>query len=186
MCLCLIKDQVQVVGPAGPLVAVAGEDLVLPCSLKPAISAVDMTVEWSRLHGSDTLVHLYTDHEDRNEKQIQSYRGRTALFKEKLQKGNTSLKLSRVRVFDEGQYKCFIHNKNWQDDVTVEVRVEAVGTEPVITVTGCDDSGRRSLSCESTGWHPEPVVFWLNSEGKGLPAEDTETVRDTEFFSVKQ
>ncbi|XP_030632591.1 butyrophilin subfamily 1 member A1-like, partial [Chanos chanos] len=179
------SHQFQVVGPAGPLVTIAGEDLVLPCSLKPNISAVDMTVEWFRLHGSETLVHLYTDHEDRNENQIQSYRGRTALFKEELQKGNTSLKLSRVRVSDEGQYKCLIENQNWQDDVTVEVIVEAVGTEPVITVTDCDYSGRRSLSCESTGWSPEePDVFWLNSEGEILSAEDTQTDRDMEGFSV--
>ncbi|XP_030632584.1 butyrophilin subfamily 1 member A1-like [Chanos chanos] len=187
MNLFLIPEQFQVVGPAGSLVAVAGEDLVLPCSLKPNISAVDMTVEWSRPHGSDTLVHLYTDHEDRNERQIESYRGRTALFKEELQKGNTSLKLSRVRVSDEGEYKCLIDNKSWQDDVTVEVIVEVVGTDPVITVTGCDDSGRLSLLCETSGWYPEePDVLWLNSEGEILPAQDTETDEDIEGFNVKQ
>ncbi|XP_030632597.1 butyrophilin subfamily 3 member A3-like, partial [Chanos chanos] len=174
------------VGPAGPLVAVAGEDLVLPCSLKPNISAVDMTVEWSRLHGSDTLVHLYTDHEDRNERQIQSYRGRTPLFKEELQKGNTSLKLSRVRVSDEGEYKCLIDNKSWQDDVTVEVIVEVLGSRPVISMEGYDHSGRLSLLCESKGWRPEPDVLWLDSNGDVLPAENTETVRDTEGFNVKQ
>ncbi|XP_030632628.1 butyrophilin subfamily 1 member A1 [Chanos chanos] len=182
----LVTNQFQVVGPAGPLVAVAGEDLVLPCSLKPNISAVDMTVEWSRLHGSDTLVHLYTDHEDRNEKQIQSYRERTALFKEELQKGNTSLKLFKVRVSDEGEYKCLIDNKNWQDDVTVEVRVEAVGTHPAISMEGYDHSGRLSLLCETKGWNPEPEILWLNSEGDSLPAENTETDRDTEGFNVKQ
>ncbi|XP_030632618.1 butyrophilin-like protein 2 [Chanos chanos] len=179
-------NQFQVVGPAGPLVAVAGEDLVLPCSLKPSISAVDMTVKWSRPHGSETLVHLYTDHEDRNERQIQSFRGRTALFKEELQKGNTSLKLSRVRVSDEGQYKCLIDNKSWQDDVTVVVRVEAVGTHPVISMEGYDHSGRLSLLCETKGWNPEPEVLWLDNEGDSLPAENTETVRDTEGFCVKQ
>ncbi|XP_030632643.1 butyrophilin subfamily 3 member A3-like [Chanos chanos] len=176
----------QVVGPADPLVAVAGEDLVLPCSLKPNISAVDMTVEWSRIHGSDTLVHLYTDHEDRNERQIQSYRERTALFKEELQKGNTSLKLSRVRVSDEGKYKCFIDSKSHYDDITVEVIVEAVGTHPVISMEGYDHSGRLSLLCETKGWNPEPGIMWLDSERVVLPAENTETVRDTEGFYVKQ
>ncbi|XP_030632638.1 butyrophilin subfamily 2 member A2-like [Chanos chanos] len=182
----VLPNQFQVVGPVGPLVAVAGEDLVLPCSLKPNISAVDMTVEWSRLHGSDTLVHLYTDHEDRNERQIESYRRRTALFKEELQRGNTSLKLSRVRVSDEGKYKCLIDSKSHYDDITVEVIVEAVGTHPVVSMEGYDHSGRLSLLCETKGWNPEPEILWPDSEGDSLPAENTETVRDTEGFYVKQ
>ncbi|XP_030632644.1 uncharacterized protein LOC115814065 [Chanos chanos] len=181
------SDQFKVVGPAGPLVAVAGEDLALPCSLKPNISAVDMTVQWFRPHGSDTLVHLYTDHEDRNENQIQSYRRRTALFKEELQKGNTSLKLFNVRVSDEGKYKCLIESKSQYDDISVEVIVEVVGTHPMIYMEGYDHSGRLSLLCETKGWHPkEPEVLWLNSEGNVLPAENTETDRDTEGFYVKQ
>uniref|UniRef100_A0A671UVL8 Ig-like domain-containing protein n=1 Tax=Sparus aurata TaxID=8175 RepID=A0A671UVL8_SPAAU len=33
------------------------------------------------------------------------------------------------------------------------------------------------LVCKSTGWYPEPEVFWLDGEGNLLPAEDRETVR---------
>ncbi|KAG9274458.1 hypothetical protein AMEX_G11377 [Astyanax mexicanus] len=114
----------MVVGPDAPLVAVAGEVLVLPCSIQPNTSAVDMTVEWFRLDAADRFVHLYENHRDINEKQDQFYRGRTALFREKLQKGNTSLRLSDVRVSDEGAYKCFIKDKSWYDDITVQVTVE--------------------------------------------------------------
>uniref|UniRef100_A0A3B4EIB2 Ig-like domain-containing protein n=1 Tax=Pygocentrus nattereri TaxID=42514 RepID=A0A3B4EIB2_PYGNA len=99
----------KIVGPVEPLVVEAGEDLVLPCSLQPNISAVDMTVEWIRtdLSESSTVVHLYKDHKNTNDKQMKSYRGRTALFKEELQKGNTSLKLSAVQPSDEGVYQCY-------------------------------------------------------------------------------
>uniref|UniRef100_A0A3B4DV23 Ig-like domain-containing protein n=1 Tax=Pygocentrus nattereri TaxID=42514 RepID=A0A3B4DV23_PYGNA len=100
------SDNFKVVGPAAPLVAEAGEDLVLPCSVKPSIS-VDMTVEWVRtdLSESSSVVHLYKDHKDTNDKQMKSYRGRTALFKEELQKGNTSLKISAVQPSDQGAYQ---------------------------------------------------------------------------------
>ncbi|XP_030635152.1 butyrophilin subfamily 1 member A1-like [Chanos chanos] len=57
----MVPDRFQVVGPDGPLVVGAGEDVILPCSLKPNISAVDMRVEWFRLLTSDSLVHLYKD-----------------------------------------------------------------------------------------------------------------------------
>ncbi len=112
-------------GPAGPVLAVAGEDVILPCSVKPNISVVDMRVEWFRLDLRDSqLVHLYEDHVDRNTDQIQSYRGRTELNHQELQRGDASLKLSSVRVSDEGLYKCFIQSKSRSDDATVNVSVE--------------------------------------------------------------
>uniref|UniRef100_A0A671PV15 Uncharacterized protein n=1 Tax=Sinocyclocheilus anshuiensis TaxID=1608454 RepID=A0A671PV15_9TELE len=120
-------EQYEVVGPAEPVFAVAGEDAILPCSVKPSISVVDMRVEWFRLDLKDSQpVHLYEDHEDRNTDQIQSYRGRTKLIHQELQRGDASLKLSSVRVSDEGLYKCFIQSRSWYDDATVNVRVEVV------------------------------------------------------------
>ncbi|KAL6480996.1 hypothetical protein MHYP_G00090760 [Metynnis hypsauchen] len=122
-----VAENFKVVGPAAPLVAEAGEDLVLPCSLQPNISAVDMRVEWFRLHETHTVVHVYEGHEDRNEYQMESYRGRTALFKEELKKGNTSLKLSALQPSDEGAYKCYIESMSVTDDVTVYVEVKGKG-----------------------------------------------------------
>ncbi|KAI5609352.1 butyrophilin-like protein 3, partial [Silurus asotus] len=175
----------EVVGPADPLVAVAGEDLVLPCFIKSNTSVVDMRVEWFKLDVKDSLVHLYEEHEDRNKNQAPSYRKRTSLFKEELQKGNASLKLSALRVSDEGEYKCFIEDKSQYDDITVNVIVEAQGSHLVIRMENYDNSGGINLVCESRGWKPEPRILWLNKEGDTLPAEDTQIHRDTEGFSVK-
>ncbi|XP_072544098.1 butyrophilin subfamily 1 member A1-like [Salminus brasiliensis] len=184
-CLDSRSDCFKVVGPDVPLFVEAGKDLVLPCSIKPNTSAVDMRVEWFRLDVVDTLVHLYENHKEMSGGQDQSYRGRTALFREELQKGNASLRLSDVRVSDEGRYKCFIKDKSWYDDIIVRVTVEALGTQPVITMEGYDSSGGISLVCESGGWNPEPEVLWLDREGVTLTAEATETHRDTEGFRVK-
>ncbi|KAL7846200.1 hypothetical protein AOLI_G00243920 [Acnodon oligacanthus] len=121
-----MSENIKLVGPAAPLVVEAGEDLVLPCSLQPNISAVDMMVEWIRpdFSGADKLVHLYKYHKDTNDKQMKSYRGRTALFKEELQKGNTSLKLSKVQPTDQGVYQCYIESESWYDDIVVHVEVK--------------------------------------------------------------
>ncbi|KAM9500057.1 butyrophilin subfamily 1 member A1-like isoform 2-T2 [Clarias gariepinus] len=179
-------EQFKVVGPEAPLVAVAGVDLVLPCFIKPNTSAVDMTVEWVRLDGMGSLVHLYEDHEDRNINQAQLYRGRTSLFKEKLQEGNTSLKLSAVQVSDDGKYKCLIEGKSWYDDITIQVIVEVLGSQPVITMENYDASRGINLVCKSRGWNPAPVVLWLDNNGDILPAEETQIHRETEGFSVKR
>ncbi|KAL0194930.1 hypothetical protein M9458_008502, partial [Cirrhinus mrigala] len=156
----------EVVGAADPVFAVAGEDVILPCSVKLKTSVVNMRVGWFRLDQKDSqLVHLYENHEDRNTDQIQSYRGRTKLNHQELQRGNASLKISSVRVSDEGRYKCIIQSTSWYDDATLNVSVEAVGRPPVITVDGVDHSGGLHLHCESEGWYPEPDLEWLDSEG---------------------
>ncbi|KAG7330442.1 hypothetical protein KOW79_006664 [Hemibagrus wyckioides] len=179
------SEHLHVVGAEATLVAVAGEDLVLPCFIKPNTSAVDMRIQWGKVNVEDSLVYLYRDQKDRNEKQAQSYRGRTTLFKEKLQEGNASLKLSDLRVSDEGTYKCFVEDKSWSDHITVKVIVEVPGSHPLIKMESYDHSGGINLVCESSGWNPEPEVLWLNVEGVTLPAEDTQIHKDSEGFSVK-
>ncbi|XP_053089124.1 butyrophilin subfamily 1 member A1-like isoform X3 [Pangasianodon hypophthalmus] len=149
-------------------------------------SAVDMTVEWMRLEEVASLVHLYKDQKEKNEKQAQPYKGRTSLFKEELQKGNASLKLSALRVSDEGEYKCLIEDKSWYDDITVHITVKVLGSHPVITMESYDNSGGINLVCESRGWNPEPEVLWMDREGATLPAEATQIHRDTEGFIVKR
>ncbi|XP_053353358.1 butyrophilin subfamily 1 member A1-like isoform X2 [Clarias gariepinus] len=179
-------EQLKLVGPEASLYAVAGENLVLPCFIKPNTSAVDMTVEWLRIEEMPLLVHRYRNHEDRYEKQTPSYRGRTSLFKEELKKGNASLKLSPVQASDEGKYKCLIEDKSWYDDIIVHIMVEAQGSHPVFRMESYDNSGGVNLVCESRGWRPEPEVLWLNRDGDPLPAEETQIDRDTEGFSVKR
>ncbi|KAI5104492.1 butyrophilin-like protein 2, partial [Silurus meridionalis] len=139
----IVEEILEVVGPAASLVVVAGEDLILPCFIKSKISAVDMRVEWFKLDVEDSLVHLYEEHEDRNKNQAPSYRKRTSLLKEELQKGNASLKLSALRVSDEGEYKCFIADKSQSDDITVNVIVEEIlevvgPAAPLVAVAGKD------------------------------------------------
>ncbi|XP_029111845.1 butyrophilin subfamily 1 member A1-like isoform X4 [Scleropages formosus] len=188
-CLCLILlhlqqttvstlERFEVLGPVDPVVAVAGEDVVLPCYLKPNISAVDLSVEWFRAQTDDPLVHLYRDHEDRNENQLPSYRGRTSLFLEQLKNGNTSLKVKNVRVSDNGEYKCLVQSENFFEDSSIQVSIKAVGTQPVISNEGYKEGG-ISLVCESKGWYPQPQVVWMDSEGHSLPAGHTEMHRDS-------
>ncbi|XP_029553429.1 butyrophilin subfamily 2 member A1 isoform X2 [Salmo trutta] len=194
-CLCVIllhllhtagSEKFEVLGPTDPIVAVAGDDIILPCYLKPNISAEDMTVDWLNLDFIDGRVFRYQNHRIIREDQIPSYIGRTSLFKEELWRGNTSLKLTRVQGTDEGRYKCFIKAKSWYDDFTIQVLVKAVGSKPVVSIEGHREGG-MGLLCESEGWHPQPELLWLDSEGVHLSAGPPETHRDFKgFYTVKQ
>ncbi|XP_052356495.1 butyrophilin subfamily 1 member A1-like isoform X2 [Oncorhynchus keta] len=194
-CLCLIllhllhtadSERFEVLGPTDPIVAVAGDDIILPCYLKPNISAEDMTVDWLNLDFLDGRLFRYQNSKIIREDQILFYSGRTSLFEEELWRGNTSLKLTRVQGTDEGRYKCLIQSKSWYDDFTVQVLVKAVGSKPLVSIEGHREGG-MGLLCESEGWHPEPQLVWLNSNGVHLSAGPPETHRDFEgLYRVKQ
>ncbi|KAI1887956.1 hypothetical protein AGOR_G00180100 [Albula goreensis] len=174
-----IIERFEVLGPSEPIIAVAGADIVLPCYLKPSISAEDMHVEWSRVPFTGSVVHNYQERQIRNENQIPSYRGRTALSPEELKRGNASLRLTGVRASDEGKYQCYIESKLY-DDASVQVQIK--GTEPAISMEVPHRAGWVSLLCESKGWDIQPDLVWLDSEGHSLPAGATETHRDSEDF----
>ncbi|KAJ7987457.1 hypothetical protein DPEC_G00326690 [Dallia pectoralis] len=176
----------EVLGPTEPIVAVAGDDIILPCYLKPNISVEDMTVDWRNLDSTNDLFYRFQNGKNILEDQIPSYRGRTSLFTEELWRGNTSLKLTRVQGSDEGRYKCIIQSQSWYDDVKIQVFVNAVGSRPVVSIEGHREGG-MGLVCESEGWHPEPDLVWLDSKGVSLSAGPPETHRDIKgFYTVKQ
>ncbi|KAK3567219.1 hypothetical protein QTP86_014211, partial [Hemibagrus guttatus] len=104
-----------------------------------------MTVEWFKLHVEDSLVHLYVDNKSKNEGQTQSFRGRTSLFKEELQKGNVSLNVSALRVSYEGEYKCLVEDKSWYDDITVNVIVKEKEPLCLLKIHRYTDTVRASV-----------------------------------------
>ncbi|KAI4873944.1 hypothetical protein NFI96_025802, partial [Prochilodus magdalenae] len=67
----------DVVGPANPVVATAGSDTILPCSIQredqTPLGAVDLNITWSRPDLGDALVHFYADQRDINTRQIVMY-----------------------------------------------------------------------------------------------------------------
>ncbi|XP_041925577.1 NACHT, LRR and PYD domains-containing protein 1 homolog isoform X1 [Alosa sapidissima] len=171
-----------VVGPDRPVVGVAGGDALLPCLLKPNISAVDMEVMW--LIGS-AVVHRYRNHKDEADLQLPDYQNRTSLSTEGLQRGNVSLRLTSVQFSDANTYRCYIVCTEGVFDTNIELQVEAVGSTPNISVESLGDGSVR-LQCESSGWSPEPQMEWLDSEGQILPAEATFVRIDHEGFTVRR
>ncbi|XP_031647409.1 butyrophilin subfamily 1 member A1 isoform X2 [Oncorhynchus kisutch] len=165
------SSEVQVVGLADTVVALAGDDVILPCSLEPNVSAEEMTVQWTRLYLRTTeIVHLYHEGRDSYVDQFPSYRGRTSMFHEELKNGIVSLKLNRVTLSDAGSYRCFIPTLTSQvKETTVQLIVGAV-SQPLISIVGINGLG-VVLKCESGGWFPEPKMEFLDSSGTILPAD---------------
>ncbi|KAL7375585.1 hypothetical protein ABVT39_020282 [Epinephelus coioides] len=165
--------QHQVVGPSQPIWATIGDDIILPCHLEPAKDASDMKLEWARPDLNPRFIHVRANRQEYKIHKQPSYKGRTSVSNDKLKHGDVSLTLSKVKVSDEGMYRCLIPSLN--QAAFIQLIVGAVSS-PVISLEN-RSSRRVVLQCESAGWYPEPEVLWLDGEGNLLSAGPTETVR---------
>lgn len=109
------------VSPSQPIVATVGDDIVLPCHLEPAVDATDLTVEWGRPDLNTRFVHVWRHGVELESKKHSSYVGRTSLSINKLKHGDVSLKLYKVKLSDEGTYRCFIPTLNMESTVELVV-----------------------------------------------------------------
>ncbi|XP_067109775.1 butyrophilin subfamily 1 member A1-like [Osmerus mordax] len=102
-----------------------------------------------------------------------SYKHRTMLFKDKLVNGNVSLKLSRVKLEDEGSYTCLVIKDGQKKTTVIQLSVVVVSKPEVSIVEDRED--RRVLQCVSEGWPAKPELEWRDSEGRLLPADVPQT-----------
>ncbi|KAG7236271.1 hypothetical protein INR49_001187 [Caranx melampygus] len=159
------------------MVAMLGDDIILPCHVGTERDLSDKMVEWSRADLIPRFVHMWRFQTNDLSDQNQAFKGRTSLSGDNLKKGDASLKLSRVKLADKGTYSCIIPRPNGNENSSVELDVGAASS-PVISLAGTDrDKGSVVLQCESKGWYPEPELLWLDAEGKLLSAGPTQTVR---------
>uniref|UniRef100_A0A667YUB6 Ig-like domain-containing protein n=1 Tax=Myripristis murdjan TaxID=586833 RepID=A0A667YUB6_9TELE len=168
-----VWSQSQLIGPPQPIVAMVGDDIILPSHLDPAVDVAATTVEWTRPALKPRFVHVWHNGLELLIQQDPSYKGRTSLSLGKLKNGDASLKLSEVKISDEGKYRCFIPSLG--SESIVELVVGAASSPQTINVS--KSSSGVVLECESDGWYPEPELFWLDAEGKLLSAGAPETVR---------
>ncbi|XP_039466423.1 myelin-oligodendrocyte glycoprotein-like isoform X1 [Oreochromis aureus] len=141
--------EVLVIGSSLPVIAVPGDDVILPCHLEPTFNVQGLTVEWSKPDlkpdPSDRLsrveyVHLYRDRKEVPDMKMASYFRRTELFMDAMKHGNISLKILNVSEEDNGRYRCFIPK--------LRSRVKAAVVELVV------DPNYGKISLTETPLHP--------------------------------
>ncbi|CAL9694810.1 unnamed protein product [Knipowitschia caucasica] len=169
--------QYTIVTPPQVVMAPVGSDVTLPCQVEPAADLREQVVEWARLDLTPPYVHIRRDALDFHIYQNPLYLARTALSESRLQKGDLSLSLSRVKLSDEGTYRCFLPQTDTEAQVTL-----LVVAPPSISVEK-DPSGSVVLRCESVGWSPEPELQWLDSEGTVVLRAEAQRGSD-DLFSV--
>uniref|UniRef100_A0A3Q1F016 Ig-like domain-containing protein n=1 Tax=Acanthochromis polyacanthus TaxID=80966 RepID=A0A3Q1F016_9TELE len=130
-----------------------------------------------------SYVYVWWDKEELESSKHPAYKGRTSLLLNKLEFGDVSLKISKVKPSDKGKYRCFIPTLGRGSTVELVVGIDPI---TVISLAGLDRSSSSVvLQCKSAGWYPEPEVLWLDGKGNHLSAGPTETVRGAdELYTV--
>uniref|UniRef100_A0A8P4KGG5 Ig-like domain-containing protein n=1 Tax=Dicentrarchus labrax TaxID=13489 RepID=A0A8P4KGG5_DICLA len=108
--LVCVAEQSELICSHQPIVALAGDDVILPCYLDPPISASSETVVWTRPGLDPKYIHVHQDGRLMFDYQNPSYYLRTRLFVDELQNGNVSMKIFKVKISDAGKYFCFLRS----------------------------------------------------------------------------
>ncbi|XP_029696297.1 butyrophilin subfamily 3 member A1-like [Takifugu rubripes] len=110
-----VEGKFRVIGSSDPVLAVEGEDAVLPCFVEPKDNVVELPLEWAIVdsHPQDLsekvdYVHVYRDGQELLDMKAPSYHGRTTLSLEGLRRGDISLRISNVTQIDSGRYRCHL------------------------------------------------------------------------------
>lgn len=109
------------IGQPQPIVAMVGDDILLPCHLEPATDAVSLTLEWARADLNPRFVHVRREGVELLIDQNPSYIERTSVSINKLKCGDLSLKLSKVKLSDEGIYRCLVPKQGTKSEVKLVV-----------------------------------------------------------------
>uniref|UniRef100_A0A8C4H6H4 Ig-like domain-containing protein n=1 Tax=Dicentrarchus labrax TaxID=13489 RepID=A0A8C4H6H4_DICLA len=165
-----VAEQSELICSHQPIVALPGDDVILPYYLDPPISASSETVEWTRPGLDPKYIHVHQDGRLMHRIQNPSYFLRTRLFVDELQNGNVSMKIFKVKISDAGKYFCFL--RSMLKEASIQLTVGVVSTSIIEVVS--NNSGRVVLQCESKGWYPEPEVVWLDETVRG--SDDLYTV----------
>ncbi|XP_051799884.1 butyrophilin subfamily 3 member A2-like isoform X5 [Acanthochromis polyacanthus] len=175
------EGQSQAMAPSQLVVSMVGGDAVLPCHLEAGLDAAQVTVEWGRPDLEPRFVYIWHNGKEITTNQNTAYKGRVSMSIDELKQGNGSLKLTQLKMSDNGRYRCYIPKQN--KEYFVELLVGSVSSPgpcrtSTITLAGFDRThGSVELQCESAGWYPQPEVLWLDGDGNLLSAGPTETVR---------
>ncbi|KAM6217010.1 erythroid membrane-associated protein [Rhynchocyon petersi] len=137
-------------------------ELLCPLSLWPA--TVPTEVRWLRSPHPQLsqVVHVFRNGKDWDDDLMPEYKGRTALVRDDSD-GSVTLKISKVRLEDRGQYRCQIRINNLTREGSVTLEVAVLGSDPYIHVEAYN-TGWFQLVCKSVGWFPKPWAEWRDPQ----------------------
>ncbi|XP_066556489.1 uncharacterized protein LOC136747518 isoform X2 [Amia ocellicauda] len=151
VCCALSSEGLSVLGPAEPVAAVLGADVVLPCFVLIPLPVPGLEIQWTKTDTGST-VHLFSEGESWPESQHWHYRGQAELFPEEIRSGNFSLRLRHVGTGDTGNYTCRVRTGRASGAAVVELRSAGSAPYHTGTVLLCCASLAAALASAGPAW----------------------------------
>ncbi|KAF3836425.1 hypothetical protein F7725_028983, partial [Dissostichus mawsoni] len=153
---------------------VFNESCILPCIFEVNLRD-DVVIQWIQVSTRNASVHAFYHNQDHFERQDPRFKGRTALFRDQIFRGNVSLKLERVEIPDEGTYRCYTSIEGGSSyDEHIKLKVDA----PVLKVD--IQQAENKTTCSSEGIYPEPQLTWSTEPPPNETLHNKTTVHQTE------
>uniref|UniRef100_A0A8C5GED2 Ig-like domain-containing protein n=1 Tax=Gouania willdenowi TaxID=441366 RepID=A0A8C5GED2_GOUWI len=145
---------------------VYGSNCTLSCSFRQETD----DLYWSYITRTGQVnVHSFYKNRDQLDDQDPRFNGRTSLVEDQVTGRKTALMMKKVKVQDEGTYKCFFRmNNDEYQPIYVVLQVYA----PVQTVDMVTSG--NSITCSSEGIYPKPELTWSSSPQSSNTVQQTE------------
>uniref|UniRef100_A0A8C9PJ65 Uncharacterized protein n=1 Tax=Spermophilus dauricus TaxID=99837 RepID=A0A8C9PJ65_SPEDA len=121
------QSDFQVQGPHAPVLALVGEDAELSCRLVPSISTEGMELRWYRNQSSPAVL-VHRNGEDVHQEQMVEYQGRTSFVSDHVARGEATLRIHNVTLFDNGTYHCLFKEGTSSNQATLWLAVAGKGS----------------------------------------------------------
>ncbi|XP_030581709.1 butyrophilin subfamily 1 member A1-like [Archocentrus centrarchus] len=158
------------------------EDVILPCSLGTSENIESVLFDWKKEGTSppkEVFMYDPDSPDTRYRDQDEQFKGRVSHFPGELKQGNASIRITKVRLEDKGNYICiFPRTKPSQKEFTIELVVGAV-QKPYVTM-----QNKGQLECEILGASPKPMLQWWDSDNKTLSSKMLQDREDQGRFYI--
>nr|XP_042704084.1 uncharacterized protein LOC101936008 [Chrysemys picta bellii] len=160
-----------IAGEETAITAQYGKNVTLTCIFpsKFKISFHRLSITWTKegAQGQGLLVHRFYLKMNWLEGQEEAYRGRTQLYPQEFPQGNASLRLSDVRLQDEGSYLCNVTCElgSWSKKISLIVLSDSEMERPIIVQPGEDVILNCSFQSELN--HQPLNITWKKEEEEG-------------------
>uniref|UniRef100_G3UHG1 Butyrophilin subfamily 1 member A1 n=1 Tax=Loxodonta africana TaxID=9785 RepID=G3UHG1_LOXAF len=176
ICLCLqhshspllSTDEFLVIGPRDPIVAVLGEETILPCFLSQAENAENMELRWLCSRFLEAVFIYQNQQKEEEMPQYARWASPVSVF---LTRGEAAVHIDKVQVSDDGLYTCSFKKGDYYEEATLEVKVAVVGCGPQVLMEGQEEDGVH-VACRASGWFPKPQVQWRDRSEKLLTSSE--------------
>lgn len=99
-----------------------GTEALLPCYVTATVDMKNVELRWYHTQYTEA-VYVYQDGMEQAQEQLVDYKGRVELLKDQNPQGRVAVRIRRLRVSDNGMYKCFFKQDDNFGEATLELKV---------------------------------------------------------------